>query len=380
MLVSLISEQTIPNIVCAIHFKVQQNLFITTRRSEIDKKSEAIEEILIRRKIATSPNDFYKIEVNQDDFSDCVTKLREYLDKQNSDTEYIVNMTCGNKIMALAVYETFTKIGQKIIIGYIPLNTNNFIQLFPLKNPLIKDEIKERLRIEEYLLGCGFKIKNEETFFQTQNEALKNSKLTRWILENFDSLKNLFSFFYDKLRDKRRERKIDFKEKYLNKLKEEEREFLKKMNFNIENGEISAQIDKTKINFLTGGWLEEFVFAEINELVKEKIIDETKLSVQIESEAKNEIDVCLIKDNVFYHIECKSLTKDESENQIINDETYKKGMLTTKLGLGDKKRAIICTTLSKIKDSLKKRAEEYKIDVFTKEDTLRIKEIIKSKL
>jgi hypothetical protein len=71
-----------------------------------------------------------------------------------------------------------------------------------------------------------------------------------------------------------------------------------------------------------------------------------------------------MKDNTFYHIECKTLGE-EREQTIIRDEVYKKGAISPLLGKGGK--AFICTTHSQIKDSLSNRARDYNIVIFNLE-------------
>jgi len=46
-----------------------------------------------------------------------------------------VNITGGNKMMAFAAYEIFTEIGQKVIIGYVPLGRNQFVPDTPPSHP-----------------------------------------------------------------------------------------------------------------------------------------------------------------------------------------------------------------------------------------------------
>jgi hypothetical protein len=382
--VSLISEQTIPNVLFSMHFKPERHLFVTTEKSEESKKSDAIIDLLLKKGIIHSPKDYEKIVVNQDDFLDCYSKLKDHLEKQHGGMEYVVNITGGNKIMAIAVYDTFKEIGEKVTIGYIPLGRNIFEQLFPLKTPMKEYEIKERLNIEDYLLSYSFTIKNKKALFKIKKNAEENEKLSSFITHNYEKVMKLLELFSKELRDKRKSKSYYTLSKNLNKeLEEVEKTFLKMAGFKVEGDKIEQKLDKCKINFLTGGWLEDYVFNELKELKKGNVIDDLAMALQIESgsASKNEIDVCFTKDNTFYYIECKSNTHEEKgETAIIRDEIYKKGALITQLGLGNSQRAFICTTLPQIGNTLSTRAGDYGVQIFNLNDTMNIKENILRRL
>lgn len=120
VLVSLISEQTIPNILVATHYKSDNMCFISTERMEIERKTECIENTLKLKGLLPSIENIRKIVVDQDSLTDCMNKIEELVEEINGEVEYIVNVTGGNKIMAFATYEIFREIGQKVIINYMP--------------------------------------------------------------------------------------------------------------------------------------------------------------------------------------------------------------------------------------------------------------------
>jgi len=82
-----------------------------------------------------------------------------------------------------------------------------------------------------------------------------------------------------------------------------------------------------------------------------------------------------MKDNRFYHIECKTLGN-ETEQNIIREEVYKKGAISTSLGKCEK---MICTTQSQISESIMKRSQDYGIEILTIEQVRNLKGRLKER-
>jgi len=318
-------------------------------------KGHSITEISIRKEI-----------VNQDSLSECIGKLEEMINSIDEEAEYVVNITGGNKIMAIAALEVFRDIGQKVIVVYMPLGNNNFIQIYPKKKPLKTFEIPERLNLEEYLSCYGFQIKNKEKLSSTVSNSLSREPLSHWILHNYEGLKGLLGFLYKNIGHKRNEARVGVSDKFNREPSKLEKELLRSLGFKLKNGVIEKELKKDEIIYLTGGWFEEYVFNEGYKMIQKNLITDVKMGIQISSisGADNELDVAFMKDNTFYHIECKTLGK-EAEQSFIRDEVYKKGAISPLLGKGGK--AFICTTQTSIKPSLSDRARDYNIVILNLE-------------
>jgi len=399
ILISLVSEQTIPNILIVAHYKPDILWFISTEKSERERRTECIENTLRLKGLLPPTQDVEKIIVDQDSLTDCAQKIKSLIGKIDSEVEYILNMTGGNKVMAIASYETFKESGQKINIGYIPLGRNQFIQIFPENKPLLIHETKERLNLEEYLCSYGFRIQNKPKLQKIKSASLSRREVTHWLTDNYEQIKGVLGFLYKNLKDKRNAENYQLSATFDRDLVSIEREMLGKHGFDIKDRQISKDMSKDEIVYLTGGWFEEYVFNEVFDLVQEGILDDAIPGITIESLSKvpNELDIAFIKENVFYSLECKTLigsktkdstqeacpmcgkTQDDSEGKdIIRDEVYKKGAISTLLGKGEK-RVIICTTQSQINESLTKRAQDYGIEILTIEQVKNLKNRLKER-
>jgi hypothetical protein len=348
----------------ADHFRPEVYWFITTRDMEEQGKTICIKQALRMKGNALS-DDICKIEeVDQNSLVDCIEKLERMVESTGDDNNYIVNITGGNKMMALGALEVFSNVGQKVRIGYMPLGENNFIQIYPKKRPFKITPLSPRLSLEEYLICYGFIIDNKKRLTEVVHGARRRKEISEWMLNHYEKLKGVLGFLYRHLGERRSEKVYNFAEEFKERhLAPIENEFLSKLAFHIDGPIIRKELRKDEIHYVTGGWLEEYVFWVIEELVKRQMLDDALMSVQIKSSrSKSELDTAFMKDNSFYHIECKTLGEKDERN-LIRDEIYKKSALTTLLGKG-KKRAMICTTLPEIKGHIISRAKDYDIEVF----------------
>lgn len=361
ILVSLISEQTVPNVVIANHFKPDIYWFISTKK--MDHMRNCIENALRMRRHNLDEKNIKKTIVDQNSLTDCIEKIQLMVDSEENEVNYIVNITGGNKIMALGAFEVFTNIGQKVSIVYSPLGRKEFIQVYPRRRPLKIIPLQETLNLKEYFACYGFSIQNEERLPEIAQLAVRGRDTSAWILDNYEKLKGMLGFLYKHLGEKRNEKRVDFSETFDRALSDVEAVFLTRLGYENDASVVSKTLTKDEIRYVTGGWLEEYVYAVVDDLVKGEILDDVLTGVQLKSGSgsDSELDIAFMKDNAFYHIECKTLGE-KTEQNIVRDEIYKKGAISTLLGKGSK-RAIICTTFNQLKDNLKSRAKDYDVEI-----------------
>ncbi|UJS16957.1 MAG: DUF1887 family CARF protein [Candidatus Jettenia sp.] len=379
ILVSLISEQTIPNIIVTAYYKPDILWFISTERMEKERRTECVENTLRLKGLLSSTKDIKKIVVDQDSLTDCMNKIEDLIEEVNHEVEYMVNITGGNKVMALAAYEIFREIGQKVLINYIPLGKNELVQIFPRERPLKICEIRERLNLEEYLCSYGFRIQNKNSLEKVKTNTLLHKEDSQWILDNYEQLKGLMGFLYKNLKDARKQKDHHLSATFDREPTSIEREMLSNHGFVIKGKLITKDMKKDEIVYLTGGWFEEFVFNEVYDIVQDKIFDDAMIGVKIESfgGTSNDLDTAFMKDNRFYRIECKTLGN-EKEQDIIRDEVYKNGAISTLLGKGEE-RAMICTTQSQINESILTRARDYGVEILPIEQVRKLRGLLRER-
>lgn len=300
-------------------------------------------------------------------------KISQWIEKYE-DYNFTVNLTCGTKIMSIATYEFFKDFGSKMI--YIPFPKNEFFEVYPFKKHSQLNPISLRLGVIEYLTAYSLKLTNE-----TKKEAEERKELTGWIVENYKNIETTLAELYKKLGTFRNLESftLNIEISDLNQLR---KDFLNKIGFNINGNTISKNLSRSEIRYLTGGWLEEYVYNCVNSL-KGKGIDDVVINIEIENPQsnRNEFDIMFTKDNALYFVECKSLSP---ENELTQISLYKIGTLQKEFGL--RVQSFYLTTSphiiknGQIRHYVKARAEQFKTGIVKPDELINLEKIIRKTL
>jgi len=357
-LVSMISDQTIPNILVASEIKPDHLLLISTESMEKKGKSDAILNSLhILGMDYKDRND--RIIVPENSIPDFHEKVIEWIKANRKNCKFIVNLTGGTKLMSLAAYEIFKIYGAEMV--YVPIPENLY---FPMHRPNEIVTVPLRLSVEAYLAAYGVSIKNLKDLDAKKQAARMRKETTYFILDNYKELEALLQKMGSVLRDLRKDAvKKGYNLSFDYGVRSScERNLLDRMEFDYKDRVVSKKIDVKDWDYLRGGWLEERLF-----LALESVLPETSdISLGIQSQVDgnpNEYDVLATFENVLYVVECKSLQAPEgSEKEVggtINDFLYKLGALRQNFGLTP--RGILATTSRNVldeRDRLKRHLED----------------------
>ncbi|MGB3974903.1 MAG: DUF1887 family CARF protein [bacterium] len=342
ILVSLVSDQAIPNLLMIKELtEIDSYLFISTKAMEDKNKSEN----LINAAQINNMNLCKTIRVNQNSFSDIQSELKK-LDFDDDD-QFFVNITGGNKMMALSVYEYFRQ--RKNQVFYIPIRENSYMTIFP-QDKTGETPINYRLTIDEYLKSYGINYNSER---REITPSYQTEQFFEYYKSNYEDLKPYLNILR-KSRNKKNIKQSDHPKLF---------EFIKTTPFKPQKND---SLSKYEIRYLSGEWLEEFIYNKINNW-KEFGNEYLKQNVYIEIKgANNQFDVIAMLDNTLYLFECKTGVYDSTTNKNILGETlYKISALKQSFGLTPKSRII---TLSQkdisIIDHHLKRANALDIEIF----------------
>ncbi|KWT94950.1 Card1-like endonuclease domain-containing protein [Candidatus Magnetominusculus xianensis] len=380
--VSLVSDQTIPNILGIYHFKPDELLFITTDVMEKRGKRDHIVNTLKRYGSAYdySGSRSHHIIVKEDSVLDCKRNLDQWIDSDDRETStFTVNLTCGTKIMLIAAYEYFKEYAARMI--YIPIGKNEFITPFPKSEALKNTALDFRLNVQDYLAAYGIKIENEHKLSANCDEAQKRLELSKWIVKNYNEIKPLMNRLSEKLRKHRNDKEFPYETSYAPKCGQE-KELFNKVGIKYENNKYSKNLSKSEIIYLTGGWLEEYCYNELIQFVG-KDIDDVVLGVSCKKDdSKNEFDVMFTKDNALYTVECKSLDQDDDKKA---DALYKIAALQKNFGI--KVESFFVSTSPHIlyedgslKQHIAARAEQFSTKVITPSEVINFADLVAKKL
>lgn len=350
--VSLVSDQTIPNILIAAHYRPDHLLFLTTRSMEDRGKSAAILQTLALRGQDYGAR-HQKIEVAPDSIVDLQNKIAEWVRHNSEDFHFIVNLTGGTKLMSIAAYDVFMDFGSEMV--YLPIPRNEILTPFPKRRPRQPVAFAERLSVQEYLTAYGFKIGNRSKLEPYQDRCRSRKDVTHFLFAHYQNIQPLLKALGAVIRPLKKhvlKRGYDFKMRFEIE-NQPQAEFLSMMHFELDGTEIRKTIKEEDWEFLRGGWLEERLFLAVDAALPSG--KDILINVMCEDPFgnRNEFDVLFTLENVLYLIECKSLGAPEGgENDVsasINTFLYKLGALRQNFGLTP--RAFLATTSPDILDS-----------------------------
>ncbi len=361
LLVTLLSDQTIPNVQ---FIKEKQNeetffLFVSTSKMEekgVGKWIQKVCNISVEKAITKIVDEF--------SLSDIENKLNEL--NYNDYGRVFVNVTGGTKIMSIQVTDFF-KAKKNANIYYI--TGKDCWHLFP-KSIRYSAPLKDNIDLTEYVESYGFEMKEGSL-------SGISFDYTKRFFQEFLKFEDNEKIIIKLLREKWR----NYKEK--KKKKEEKRfnvcemsglsDFLCKVHF--PTNDDYKTISKSEVKYLTGDWFEEYIYFLMRE---ENMVSDENLKTGIhlikrtdKKEIDNEFDIIFLWKTRFYAIECKTSILSDKGN-IVNETIYKSTALQKNLGLFS--NFSIFTLSSKDKNDVKKlhfdRAENLNIKVFCLEDIL----------
>lgn len=323
--VCLVSEQTIPNILAIYHFKPDSVIFCTTERMENEKRRDAIINTLKLYGIDYSKS-HEKVTVDQDCLEDCELKFKTEIVTRYKNEKVVVNLTGGTKIMVLAAYNVFKNVAEQMI--YTPIPKNEFLTVFPRNGECRSPESLDlRLSVQAYITAYGVKVNNSHKLDKLKFNASNREVTCKWMIQNYLDIENLLSEFYKALSEARSKKKETFNLKMDCQLQnQKEKELMKMLKMPDERIEKSIGIDD--ILFLTGDWLSDFCYNEINSLSVDDCV--TGIVLISPKGTDNEFDVMFTKDNALYIVECKSLKQTHDKDA---DILYKISALQHDFGL-----------------------------------------------
>lgn len=353
VLVSLVSDQTIPNVLFIKEMEdklekdVRRYLFISTEAMEDKGKTDSN---IQGSHIEKSKPEIIK--VVEDSIEDINSKLTKFAKENLSDEDnLIINLTGGTKIMSIGVYNFFKE--RKSTIYYLPIGKNIYKQIFPsVKHREYK--LKFRISLKDYLISYGVKIRSKDI-----NNILKGKDYTEYLFREFLNDK-IDMGIISELRKERNIKKIQLDEKINN--------FLKKIKFITKK---EGCINKKEINYLTGGWFEEYGYNLIREHIQ---LDDNKIGLNVQisrAGTQNEFDVMFVHENILYVIECKTALKD-GERNLLNDTLYKLSALKKDFGL------IVRSYLFTLEKNLRRPEGEIKKDYQNRASLLEVRLVDKA--
>jgi hypothetical protein len=294
-LVSLISDQVVPNLlfIKEMGYQADSFVFITTRlMKERGKINDLIDAAGLNQDVCS--------ELLIDDESN-IHAIYNTLDGCfASDKKYLVNLTGGTKIMFLSAYNYFSKGSNRIF--YLPIGMNMIKEIHPDNSTHV---LKHRITVKEYLRSCGINF-----------EASSASDI-----KDFKFLKALFKEY-------------------------------KQTGYDITS--LYQTRDPEHQAFFSGGWFEQYVYHLISREIRinppfiEHALRINNLPEKHRAGNDNELDVVFTYDNELYVVEAKvSLGVKKIKRHTLDQTLFKLSALNNNFGLRSNAYVFTLSDISK---------------------------------
>lgn len=235
---------------------------------------------------------------------------------------YCVNLAGGTRYMALAVQQVFERFGAEFY--YVQVEENMMVKSI-FDNSINDDDdyfypIRHRMKIGEYLRAHEI----DHNLREGNHQPIRSEMQARIVFDLFarqelsrhdhDTLEQLRTYY-------RNRRRVDINS--LEMCSDDKQavpylsDFLEHIGF---VPKVSKYLYKDELEYLTGGWFEEYVYYFVQRYIKPQ---DLALGVEISRgnlRHKNELDVVFTKGNKLFVIECKTGVQTE---RLFNEIVYK---------------------------------------------------------
>ena len=414
IMVCLISDQHIPNLL-TVH-KVMPELLILVVTPEMERKNAA-SNFMNALNIGglgylqkEDRNDIFHLE--DENSMPSALKVFQDVTSKYPEAEWFINITGGTKLMSIAAFEFF-KDRSNCTMLYVPINDqtkalkfigkkqgnsvdeeNAATQLKELSIANETEPLGHEVSIGQFLAGYGFEL------VKGALEVKENEKLA---LEWFETSVYLVAYHNNKdvieflrhvteISNKRNGRKNGLNLQDSDKIDLKDEGLIENLtkifpSTGIKDSKITGHLKAKEVEFLTGGWLEVFVWALLSKHSDELGIREVHLNLEIGSKGsikprpKNEWDVTFMQDQSLCFIECKTgiQKKKKGEDILYKVEAIKKhlGALRVKSYLATTSPIVIDKNTGKIYEHLATRSALYNCQII---DGEKLKEIAEMQL
>ena len=240
----------------------------------------------------------------------------------NPDIKYYLNLAGGNRYMTLSVQHVFEEFDT--LFFYTQIRENLIVKTI-FDHSIYDDDdevfpIKHRMTLKEY-----FGLYGLESDVEQPRKLVKETSFSQHLFTLFSQ--NLLGQGDYQVMDILREKYRNWKFLIISEVENPHKEFMtpipnlsKFLNYIGFVPERKGSLQSYEIEYLTGGWFEEYVYALIKNVLQP---DDITIGVHISNgiiKHNNELDVCFMKANKLFVIECKTGVSSES---YFNEIVYK---------------------------------------------------------
>jgi|GEM_PF-5578824 len=378
--ICLISAHLLPNLIPILMDKPDEVILISSKK--MNEQASLFEKILselsLKKISVIVKNDFPDAKFTQ--ILDHANKIKEDIKKEYlPDTELILNITGGTKLMCIGMRDSLCKDVSQII--YTDTDTNQIEYLPGSKNNEYSSKLLQSVIDIELFLKC-YGVNKYGKADSDKPDWIKSAKsryqLSSELAENTPKLSGLIKIINTLSSDAR-----DDKTKTLKEPRQElkyppnyiQKEFLQcfkdsgLIEWDGNQSIIFKDYDSAK--YLGGGWIEEYVYNCVSQLKPNDV--RNGVEIQSINNKQNELDTLVVHKNRLLAIECKTVYFDTTEKE--NEVFYKFDSISKAIKGLFGNALLVCA--QKPSENLKNRLKDRNIGIVLPEDLSKIGEIIK---
>ncbi|MEM2901003.1 MAG: DUF1887 family CARF protein [Thermoplasmata archaeon] len=369
ILLSLLSEQQVANLLVVHAVKPEKLLLVETKgMKEKNSSANFLNALKIGGLDYLEKNKHEILEITRENsMKEIEGKIKECYERyeKNISNEWIINLTGGTKPMVLGTYNFFKDKNAKMLY-LAAANQKEIVNLLEDKKEM---EILHKTSIKEFLAGYGYEAKDEEKTWEKKEKEW--FELSKYIVTNLKEVSVFLNTFFRKCSELKEKNHKDPQQHgvELEELGDDDGlkmptgkfgEYLEKMfRVKIKENPCSGRLDKYMVQFLTGKWLEVFLYHILSEYKDKLEIWDLHIELRIfqkKDKLENELDIAFMKDQMLHIIECKTGVQSHDEKEVT--ALYKIEAIKKQFG-ALKVKSIFATTSDNILDRDKKKIKEH---------------------
>lgn len=358
ILLCLLSDQHVPNLLSVHHFRPDQLVLIESEKMKSRRvASHFVSALKFGNLNYEAQHHVERLEA--EDNLDSVRKALQSVFGKYAGGQWIANLSGGTKPMSIATYEFFKALGGKLVYT----NVTHPARLIDMESNQSED-CTHRLSINEFLAGYGFQSRKADDKLAEAEQRARDWARSAALLAMHACERDVL-LLNDEERKRARDKGIELTADRFQLPCEELQE--------IWLQGTSRKLSKYEAEFLTGGWLEVFIWGVLARHQDSLGIWDVRLGLEVGrlgDQSGNDFDVAFMHNYGLSMVECKSGSQDHDPG---SDVLYKVEAVKRQFG-AIRVRSCLATTGSNvlgkdnsIKHSLRTRADIYQCRILIRD-------------
>lgn len=305
VLLCLLSDQHVPNLLSVHHFRPDHLVLIES--VDMQKRGVANNFLSALREGRTAYELGHNCEVQSlaavSDFGAIADALKSAFGSHPT-ADWIANLAGGTRPMSIAAYEFFKAVGARLV--YVEVTRPD--QIIDVQSGQI-EKVEHELSIVEFLRGYGFvQNKDPREIEKAESQARDWWDLARAIAQF--GLDDCQLRLDDDRRELGRKKGLMIQPRELIVQSDRLRDMLAdQFNLTEKDGGLTGQVNRYAVKFLTGGWLEVFLWGLLDRHSRALCIHDVRMGIEPQPHGKtapNDFDIAFMRDYSLSMVECKS--------------------------------------------------------------------------